>query len=230
MLVLDKGTKVNLFLLIVVTLVFIWSAFKPAEILTWVAEVSPAVVVWIIVIATYNKFRLTSLSYFIIALLSILTFIGGHYTYEEVPLFNWIKDEFHLNRNHYDRFGHFLKGLSVIVVRELLVRQTPLTKDNWLFGIATSIMLAIAALYEIIEWLSTKLPLQNAGEGTKNFLGMQGDVWDAQWDMSLALIGSILSLLIFSKLHNKLLNKLNHLSTVMKKIVNQKTFVIFLWR
>jgi len=214
-LVLDKGTKVNLFLLIVVTIVFIWSVFKPAEFLTWVAEVSPAVVVLIIVIATYNKFRLTSLSYFIIAILSVLTFIGGHYTYEEVPLFNWLKDEFHLNRNHYDRFGHFLKGLGVIVVRELLVRHTPLPKDKWLFGIATSIVLAIAALYEIIEWLSTKFP--NAGEGTKDFLGMQGDVWDAQWDMSFALIGSILSLLIFSKLHNKLLKKLNQLSTAPKK-------------
>lgn len=214
-LVLDKGTKVNFFLLIVVTIIFIWSVFKPAEFLTWVSEVSPAVVVLIIVIATYNKFRLTSLSYFIITILSILTFIGGHYTYEEVPLFNWIKDEFHLNRNHYDRFGHFLKGLGVLVVRELLIRQTPLTKGPWLFGISTSIVLAIAALYEIIEWLSTKLP--NAGEGTKDFLGMQGDVWDAQWDMSLALIGSILTLLIFSKLHNKLLKKLNRLRTVPKK-------------
>ena len=207
--VLDKGTKVNYSLLIVVGIVFIWSVFKPANFLTWVAEVSPAVVVLVIAIATYKKFRLTSLSYFIIAILSILTFIGGHYTYEEVPLFNWIKDEFHLNRNHYDRFGHFLKGLSVIVVRELLIRLTPLTKGNWLFGIATSIMLAIAALYEIIEWLSTKFPI--GGQANKDFLGMQGDMWDAQWDMSLALIGSILSLLIFSKLHNKLLKKLNHL-------------------
>jgi len=212
--VLDKSSKVNVFLLIIVTIVFTWSVFKPAKFLTWAAEISPAVVVLIIVISTYKKFRLTSLSYFIIAILSILTFIGGHYTYEEVPLFNWIKDEFHLNRNHYDRFGHFLKGLIVIVVRELLIRQTPLTKDNWLFGIATSIVLAIAALYEIIEWLSTKL--SNTGEETKDFLGMQGDVWDAQWDMSLALIGSILSLLIFSKLHNRLIKKLNHLSKVQK--------------
>ncbi|KAA0967058.1 DUF2238 domain-containing protein [Sporosarcina sp. ANT_H38] len=212
--VLDKGTKVNIFLLLIVTVVFIWSVFKPAELLTWVAEVSPAVVVLIIVTATYNKFRLTSLSYFIIAILSILTFIGGHYTYAEVPLFNWIKDEFDLNRNHYDRFGHFLKGLGVIVIRELLLRQTPLTKGPWLVGIATSIMLAIAALYEIIEWLSTKLP--NAGQGTKDFLGMQGDIWDAQWDMSLVFIGSILSLLIFSKLHDTLLIKLNRNSTYPK--------------
>jgi putative membrane protein len=202
----DKGTKIHISLLIVVVLVFIWSVIKPREFFTWMEEVSPAVVIVIIVIAIYNKFRLTTLSYFIIALLSILAFIGGHYTYAEVPLFNWIKDEFHLSRNHYDRFGHFLKGFSVIVVRELLIRKTPLTKGSWLFGIATSIVLAIAALYEIIEWLSTKLP--NGGKEKKDFLGMQGDKWDAQWDMSFALIGSILAYLIFSKLHDKLLKRL----------------------
>lgn len=212
----DKSTKIHIYLLIVVVLVFIWSVIKPLEFLTWVAEVFPAVVILIIVIAIYNKFRLTTLSYFIIALLSILAFIGGHYTYAEVPFFNWIKDEFHLNRNHYDRLGHFLKGLSAIVLRELLIRNTPLTKGSWLFGISTSIVLALAALYEIIEWLSTKLP--HVGKENEDFLGMQGDFWDAQWDMSLALIGSILSLLIFSKLHDKLLNKLNSRDTRSSKI------------
>jgi len=205
---LDKGSKkLHFSLLLVVIIVFIWSVIKPATYLDWLAEVSPAVVVLIIVIATYNKFRFTTLSYFIIALLSILTFIGGHYTYSEVPLFNWIKDAFDLKRNNYDRFGHLLKGLSAIVVRELLLRHTQLTKGAWLFGITTSIVLAVAALYEIIEWLSTKI--SKGGEVSKDFLGMQGDKWDAQWDMSLALVGTILALLIFSKLHDKLLkNKL----------------------
>jgi putative membrane protein len=204
--VLDKGTKVHFSLLIVVIIVFIWSVIKPAVFLTWVAEASPTVVALIIVILTYKKFRLTSLSYWIIALLSILTFIGGHYTYAEVPLFNWIKDEFDLNRNHYDRFGHFLKGSSAIVVREILIRNTPLTKGSWLFGITNSIVIAIAALYEIVEWLSTKLPY--AKKATEDFLGMQGDEWDAQWDMSFALIGSILALIVFSKLHNQQLKNL----------------------
>jgi putative membrane protein len=205
--VLDKKTKLHIFLLVVVIAVLIWSVIKPAVFWTWVAEVSPAVVALIIIIFTYKKFRLTSLAYWIIAILSILTFIGGHYTYAEVPLFNWIKDEFHLHRNHYDRFGHFLKGLSAIVVREILIRNTPLTKGAWLFAISTSIVLAIAALYEIVEWLSTKLPY--AKKTTEDFLGMQGDKWDAQWDMSFALIGSILALLIFSKLHNQQLRKVN---------------------
>lgn len=203
--VLDKRAKLHFSLLVVVIAVLIWSVIKPAVFWTWVAEVSPAVVALIIIIFTYKKFRFTSLAYWIIAILSILTFIGGHYTYAEVPLFNWIKDEFQLQRNHYDRFGHFLKGLSAIVVREILIRNTPLTKGSWMFAISTSIVLAIAALYEIVEWLSTKLPY--AKKVTEDFLGMQGDKWDAQWDMSFALIGSILALLILSKLHNQQLRK-----------------------
>lgn len=202
----DKGTKLHISILVVIIFVLIWSVIKPAVFWTWAAEAGPSVVALIIIILTYKKFRLTSLSYWVIAILSILTFIGGHYTYAEVPLFNWIKDEFNLQRNHYDRFGHFLKGLSVIVVREILIRNTLLTKGTWLFAISTSIVLAIAALYEIVEWLSTKLPY--AKKATEDFLGMQGDEWDAQWDMSFALIGSVLTLIIFSKLHNRQLKKL----------------------
>ncbi|WP_019414387.1 DUF2238 domain-containing protein [Paenisporosarcina sp. TG20] len=205
----DKGTKVNLSLLIAVIIVFIWSAINPRDVWTWVSEVSPAIVILAIVIAVYNKYRFTTLSYCIMALLSILTFIGGHYTYTEVPLFNWLQDEFDLKRNHYDRFGHLLKGLSAIVVREVLIRNTPLVKGRWLFGITSSIILAIAAFYEIIEWLSTYLPIKEE-ERKDDFLGMQGDMWDAQWDMSLAFIGSILSYFIFSKLHDKLMNKLRN--------------------
>lgn len=202
---LEKISKVHIALLLVVTIIFIWSVIKPVSYLDWLAEVSPAVVILIIVIATYNKFRFTTLSYFIIAVLSILTFIGGHYTYSEVPFFNWIQDEFDLKRNNYDRFGHFLKGLSAIAIRELLLRNTQLTRGAWLFGITVSIVLAVAALYEIIEWLSTKI--SSGGKVSKDFLGMQGDQWDAQWDMALALVGSILALLLFSKLHDKLLRE-----------------------
>jgi len=183
----------------------VWSVIKPVSYLDWLAEVSPAVVAIIIVVAIYNKFRFTTFSYFIIALLSLLTFIGWHYTYSEVPLFNWMKEEFDLQRNNYDRFGHFIKGLMAIVIREVLLRKTPLTKGAWLTGITISIMLSLAALYEIIEWLSTKI--SKGGKGAKDFLGMQGDRWDAQWDMFLALIGTLIALLLFTKLHNKLLRR-----------------------
>lgn len=197
--------KVHLFLLLVVTAVFIWSAIKPASYLTWLLEVAPAVVGLIIVIAMYNKFRFTTLSYVIIAILAISMFIGGHYIYSKVPLFDWIKDTYDLKRNHYDRFGHLLKGLFAIVLREILLRKTPLTKGPWLFTIVISISLAIAALYEIIEWLVSKI--SKGGEASKDFLGIQGDIWDTQWDMLCCLIGSIVALLIFSKLHNRLLKK-----------------------
>ncbi|MGE6486986.1 DUF2238 domain-containing protein [Paenisporosarcina sp. NPDC076898] len=203
----SKETKLHIFLLLLVLAVFVWSVIKPAVFMSWVAEVVPSMVALIVVVATYNKFRLTTISYLIIAILSILTFIGGHYTYSEVPLFNWLKEEFHLARNHYDRFGHFLKGLTVIVIREILVRKTPLFKGSWLTAISISMVLALAALYEIVEWLSTKLP--NAKKVAKDFLGMQGDQWDAQWDMSCAFAGAILATLILSGLHNNQIAKLD---------------------
>ncbi len=168
-------------------------------------EAGPAVVGLLIVVVTYKQFRLTTLSYTIIAVLAILMFIGGHYTYSRVPLFNWIKDAFDFNRNHYDRFGHLLKGLFVIVIREILLRKTPLMKGPWLITIIISISMAISSLYEIIEWLF--FLITKGGKESRNFLGTQGSMWDAQWDMTLTLIGSVLALLFLSKLHNRLLNK-----------------------
>ncbi|WP_257958687.1 DUF2238 domain-containing protein [Bacillus sp. V3-13] len=201
-----KGTSIHLSLLFLVAAIFIWSMIKPTGgYLTWALEVAPAVVGLIIAIATYNKFRLTTLSYIIIAILAIIMFVGGHYTYSRVPLFNWLKDVYDLKRNHYDRFGHLIKGLIVIVIREILLRKTPLTTGAWLFTIVTSISLALAAFYEIIEWLVSMIT--KGGKASKDFLGNQGDIWDSQWDMSFALIGSILALLLFSKLHNRLLKK-----------------------
>lgn len=205
---MGKDKKIHVILLLIVIIIFLWSVIKPASYLDWLAEVSPAVVAIIFVTIIYTKFRFTTFSYCIIAFLSILTFIGGHYTYSEVPLFNWIKEEFHLQRNNYDRFGHFFKGLMAIVIREILIRKTPLTKGAWLTGITISIMLAIAAIYEIIEWLSTKI--SKGSKGSKDFLGMQGDRWDAQWDMFLALIGTLLTLLLLTKLHDKLLKNLKN--------------------
>lgn len=201
----NNRTRIHLLFLFLVAVVFIWSAIKPAGYLIWLMEVIPAVVVLIIAIATYKKFRLTTLSYFIISILSIIMFVGGHYTYDDVPLFNWIKDHFDQNRNHYDRFGHFLKGLFIIVIREILIRKTPLTKGKWLTTLALSVSLAIAALYEIIEWLVSIIT--KGGKASKDFLGTQGDIWDTQWDMTWSFVGSIIALLILSSLHNRLLKK-----------------------
>ncbi|MDP4162177.1 MAG: DUF2238 domain-containing protein [Bacillota bacterium] len=197
--------RIHLFLLLFVIAVFIWSMIKPlGGSLSWVLEVGPAFLLLIIAIATYNKLRLTTLSYFIIAILSILMMIGGHYTYGKVPIFNWIKDTFELKRNYYDRFGHFIKGLFAIVIREILLRKIPLIKGFWLVTMVLTTSLAISSLYEIIEWI---VSIIIKGETAKNFLGIQGSNWDTQWDMLLAFIGSILALLILSKLHNRLLKK-----------------------
>lgn len=194
-----KGSRIHLLLILVVIAVLIWSLIKPEEgYRVWLLECSPSVIILIIFISRYNKFRFTTLSYVIISLLVILTFIGGHYSYAKVPLFNWLKDYFDLERNHYDRFGHFLKGLMLIVILEILLRKTTLVKSKTTQFIALCITLSIGAFYEIIEWLSTKIA--KGGKVTENFLGMQGDIWDAQWDMSLLLVGSILSLLLFTKL------------------------------
>ncbi|MCH6264556.1 DUF2238 domain-containing protein [Neobacillus citreus] len=201
-----KSVKtIHVLLLLVVITVLIWSLIKPASFMSWTLEATPAIIILIIAILTFKKFRLTTLSYVIISIMAILMFVGGHYTYSKVPLFNWIKDTFDFKRNHYDRFGHFLKGMSGIVIRELLLRKTPLKKGKWLFWIVTSITLAISAMYEIIEWIS--FIILQGGKTAKNFLGNQGDIWDAQWDMVLTLAGTIISLLLLSKLHNKLLRK-----------------------
>ncbi|MBO0999244.1 DUF2238 domain-containing protein [Bacillus sp. SD075] len=204
----DKSIMIHLILLLLVTAVFIWSVIKPEGYLIWTMEVLPAVVFLIYVMATYNKFRLTTLSYFVIAVLSITMFIGAHYTYSKVPLFDWLKDHSDLNRNHYDRFGHFLKGLFAIVIREIVIRKTHLTKGPWLFAVTLSFALAIGALYEIIEWIAAII--SKGGKASNEFLGTQGDIWDAQWDMSLTLIGSILTLITLSKLHDKLLRKVKN--------------------
>lgn len=203
----QKDTKIHLLLLLVVVAVLIWSLIHPHGYLIWTMESLPAIVALIILLATYKRFRFTTFSYFIIALLSIMTFIGAHYTYTKVPLFDWLKDHFDLKRNHYDRFGHFLKGLLAIVLREITIRKTPLKKGPWLTAITLSYILAISALYEIIEWLASII--SKGGKASEEFLGSQGDRWDAQWDMSLTFLGAILALLFLSKLHNKLLKKKN---------------------
>jgi putative membrane protein len=198
-----KGSSIHFFLLFVVMLVLIWSLIKPEEgYMVLLMEVLPSILVLLFLISRYNQFRLTTVSYVIITLLVILTFIGGHYSYSKVPLFTWIKDYFDLQRNHYDRFGHFIKGLMVIVIIEILLKKTALMKSKTTNFIALCITLAIGAFYEIIEWLSTKIGKE--GKATKDFLGMQGDIWDAQWDMALLLSGSILSLLFTKILYKKL--------------------------
>ncbi|MDN4523168.1 DUF2238 domain-containing protein [Fictibacillus fluitans] len=192
---------IDFILLAIIAAVFIWSAIQPQDYFTWVLEVSPAVVLLIILVITYHRFQLTALSYIILTVLMVLMFIGGHYTYDDVPLFEGIQKAGHFKRNEYDRFGHFLKGLAILPIREVILRSSGVKSKGWADAFSLGFIMTIAALYEIAEWLTAKI----AGTPAKDFLGTQGDIWDSQWDMSLAFLGALLCLLLFSRYHNKMM-------------------------
>jgi putative membrane protein len=187
-------------LLFVLSLVFVWSAIRPHDYFTWFLEVLPVIIALPILIFTYKKFPLTSLVYGFILLHAIILMVGGHYTYAEVPLFNWLKDTFDLSRNYYDRVGHVAQGfVPAMVAREILLRKNIVKQGAWLFFIVCSICLSISACYEFIEWWVAV----GSGTAAEAFLGTQGDVWDTQWDMFLALIGAIVAQLLLAKIHDK---------------------------
>jgi putative membrane protein len=182
--------------------VLIWSGIEPHDRWTWILEVLPAVAAFVILGATRSRFPLTWLAMVGIWLHAVILCVGGHYTYAEVPIGNWLKDAFDLSRNHYDRLGHVAQGFfPAIVGREILLRTSPLVPGKWLAYLTVSVCLAISAFYELLEWwvaISTE-------KGADAFLGTQGDVWDTQWDMCLALIGAISALMLLSRIHNRAL-------------------------
>lgn len=201
-----KDKNLLIFLIITSFIVFIWSAIKPHDYPTWALEVAPAVAGFIILLATHNRFRLTRIAYILIWAHAIILMVGGHYTYAEVPLFDWIRDSFELGRNHYDRLGHFAQGfVPAIISREVLIRLSPVKKGGWLFFIVVCIALSISAFYELIEWWVALI----TREASHAFLGTQGDIWDTQWDMFLALSGSIISQLLLGRLHERELERIN---------------------
>jgi len=184
--------------------VFTWSAISPHDYFTWFLEVLPAVIGLIIVIYTYRRFRLTDLLYWLILLHAVILMIGGHYTYAEVPLFNFIRDKFDLSRNHYDKVGHFAQGfIPAIIAREILIRTSPLKPGKWLFFIVVCICLAVSAVYELIEWWVAVA----SGTAADAFLGTQGYVWDTQSDMAMALLGAIIALVFLGKFHDRQLQQ-----------------------
>lgn len=186
--------------------VFVWSAMGPRDRFTWVLEVLPAVAALPILYFTRGKFPLTSLAYTLIAIHAIILMVGGHYTYAEVPLFNWIRDALGQARNNYDRIGHFAQGfVPAIIAREVLLRRTPLRAGGWLFTIVTAICLAISALYELMEWAVAAW----TGEAAEAFLGTQGDPWDTQKDMALCFLGAILAQILLARLHDRQLRSLS---------------------
>lgn len=198
--------KLHVFGLLSFAGLLVWSFVNCFDLFTWVLEALPAIIGVAVLLLVYRKFRLTNLAYVLIWIHAIILLIGAHYTYARMPLFNWIKDSFELSRNHYDRFGHIAQGfVPAIIARELLLRKSPLQKGKWLFFIVVSICLAIAACYELLEWIAAV----TASDKTVAFLATQGDPWDTQKDMALCLAGAVISLLTLGKLHDKALKKLS---------------------
>jgi len=181
------------------------SGLKPHDRLTWFLEVLPVLVGLSLLVSTRRRFPLTPLAYRLLFLHALILILGGHYTYERVPLGLWVKDLLHLQRNNYDRLGHLTQGfVPSIVVREILLRCTPLKRGAWLFVLVTSVCLAFSAAFELFEWGAAL----SFGQGADAYLATQGDPWDTQWDMFLALVGAILAQTALSGYHDRELEAL----------------------
>ena len=194
------ATRLPFALLAVVLAVLAWSGVHPHDRFTWLLEVAPVLVGVPVLLATGRRFPLTPLLYTLLAVHACILMVGGKYTYAEVPAGFWVSDALGLARNHYDRLGHFAQGfIPAILAREILVRTSPLRGSRWLPFVVVAFCLAFSAFYEMIEWWTAVL----AGASSTAFLGTQGDVWDTQWDMFLALIGAITAQLSFARLHDR---------------------------
>jgi putative membrane protein len=192
-------------LLIVGTIVLLVSAIDPYDRITWWLEVFPIFIGVPILMATYHRFRFTPLAYRLVFIHALILMLGAHYTYARVPLGFWLQQLLDLSRNHYDRLGHFAQGfIPAILAREILLRQTPLVSGKWLFFIVASICLALSACYEFTEWWAALA----GGEAADAFLGTQGDVWDTQWDMFLALLGAISAQILLAHQQDRELSRL----------------------
>jgi putative membrane protein len=176
-----------------------WSAIDPRDGPTWWLEATPALVALGLMAATWRRFPLTRLLYWLVLVHSIVLFVGAHYTYAEVPLFEWLRVPLNHDRNNYDKLGHLAQGfIPAIAAREILLRTSPLGRGGWLNFLVVSVVLAISAFYELVEWwvaLASK-------EAADAFLGTQGYVWDTQSDMLLALVGATLALALLGRVHD----------------------------
>lgn len=168
------------------------SALRPKDYFTWFLEVFPAMLAFAVLAVSYWRFRFTDLTYALVLLNCYILFIGGHYTYAEVPWFNWIRDALGQERNNFDKVGHFAQGfVPALFVREILVRFEVVAKKPWLPGLVVCVCMTVSVLYEFLEWWVAEA----TGEAAEAFLGTQGDAWDTQWDMLFALVGSSTAML-----------------------------------
>lgn len=191
-------------LLVAGAALLVWSGLKPADRTTWILEVFPILIAAPLLLATARRFPLTPLVYRLIFVHALILMLGGHYTYAQVPLGFWMQRVFGFTRNHYDRIGHLAQGfVPAIVAREILIRRSPLRAGKWLFFIVLSVCLAISACYELIEWWSALI----GGSAADAFLGTQGDPFDTQADMFMALIGAVAAQVLLARVHDRQIAK-----------------------
>lgn len=183
-----------------ILIVLVVSGVGPHDQLTWLLETSPVMLGLAALAWSHRRFPLTPLLLRLLALHAVILMVGGHYTYALVPVGFWVQDLLDFSRNHYDRLGHLAQGfIPAILVRELLLRTTNLAGSRWVPVLSVSVCLAFSAFYELIEWWGALI----LGASAEAFLGTQGDVWDTQWDMFMALTGASLALATLSRLHDR---------------------------
>lgn len=198
-------TKWRISWLAVFFIALIWSGIAPKDYPTWVLEVAPALIAIAVLFYTRNSFPLTTLTYTLILIHSVILMVGGHYTYAEVPIGELFRELFDGTRNNYDKLGHFAQGfVPAIVAREIVIRKNVFSSKAWMNFFVVSMCLGISAFYELLEWWVAL----SSGEAADAFLGTQGYVWDTQSDMGLALAGAITALVVLSSLHDKQLSGL----------------------
>ena len=196
----SRRRRLPVALAVAVLLALAISGIQPYDRLTWVLETFWVMIGLPLVVLTWRRFPLTSLLCCLLALHALVLIVGGYYTYARVPFGFWLQDVFGFSRNPYDRIGHLTQGfVPAILVRELLVRTSPLRRSAWLAPLTVCVCLAFSAFFEMIEWWTAVA----GGQAADAFLATQGDVWDTQWDMFCALIGAVTSLLLLSRLHDR---------------------------
>lgn len=194
--------KLPLTLLAVLSVILVASVWNPpAGRFSWVLEVGPGIAGIAVLIAVYRRFPMSHFVYWCVFVHVLILNYGGIYTYAETPLGNWVRDTFELSRNHYDRVGHVALGVfPAFITREVLLRRTPLQRGGWLYFLTVSVILAIAAFWELLEWWVALIVASDVGTA---FLGSQGDIWDAQWDMLLAQLGAMIAIPMLARTHDR---------------------------
>lgn len=186
--------------LLIILITTIWSAIDSFEPWLWWLEAGLCVLGVAILVFSYKRFPLTDITYFFIVLHIIVLLVGAHYSYAKVPLFNWLSEIFDMQRNQYDKVGHFMQGfVPAFIAREIIIRLKVVNKKSWISFLVVCICLSISAFYELIEWWVAVL----SAKGAEDFLGTQGYEWDTQSDMLMAMIGAVCMLIFFSKIQNK---------------------------